>query len=166
MKTKEHEEKYFYKIIDSPTGKLTLIASNTALKAIFFGNTFHGFNKKNPINEENDIISKTEKELLEYFKGERKSFDIPLDPDGTDFQKQTWNELSKIPYAETVSYQELAKRVGDIKKARAVGNANGKNPISIIIPCHRVIAKDGSLGGYGGGLKIKEFLLNLEKHNN
>ncbi len=166
MKTKKHEEKYFRKIIDSPTGKLTLIASNTALKALLFSNTYHGFNKKNPINEENDIISKTEKELLEYFKGERKFFDIPLDPDGTDFQKQTWNELSKIPYAEKVSYQELAKRVGDIKKARAVGNANGKNPIPIIIPCHRVIAKDGSLGGYGGGLKIKEFLLNLEKHNN
>ena len=166
MKTKKPEEKYYHKIIDSPIGKLTLIASNIALKALFFGNAFHGFNKKNPIYEENDIIVKTEKELSEYFKGERKYFDVPLDPDGTDFQKQTWNELSKIPYAETVSYQELAKRVGDIKKARAAGNANGKNPIPIIIPCHRVIAKDGSLGGYGGGLDIKEFLLNLEKHNN
>lgn len=101
-------------------------------------------------------------QLREYFAGTRKVFDIPLDIDGTDFQKTVWNELLKIPYGKTISYKTLSEKLGDIKAIRAVGKANGQNPIAIIIPCHRVIGSDGSLTGYAGGLAIKEKLLHLE----
>jgi len=106
---------------------------------------------------------KAEKQLSQYFAGERQIFDIPLKPIGTDFQLSVWNELQKIHYGETISYQELAEKVGDKNRSRAVGNANGRNPIPIIIPCHRVIRKNGDLGGFGGGIKIKEKLLELER---
>ena len=92
-------------------------------------------------------------------------FKIPLKFIGTYFQKKVWQELMKIPFGETICYQELARRIGDIKMARAVGNANGKNPISIVVPCHRVIAKNGTIGGFTGGIEKKIFLLNLENHN-
>jgi len=101
-------------------------------------------------------------QLREYFAGTRKVFDIPLDIDGTDFQKTVWNELLKIPYGKTISYKTLSEKLGDVKAIRAVGKANGQNPIAIIIPCHRVIGSDGSLTGYAGGLAIKEKLLHLE----
>ena len=107
----------------------------------------------------NLLQPQTEKQLSEYFSGKRKDFDIPLAPKGTVFQLMAWRELSKIPYGETISYGEQARRVGDIKKARAVGMANGQNPISIIIPCHRVIGSSGVLTGYAGGLDVKEKLL-------
>jgi methylated-DNA-[protein]-cysteine S-methyltransferase len=107
----------------------------------------------------------TEKQLSEYFKKERKVFSIKLDPIGTEFQLTVWNKLLQIPYGETISYQELASRIGKKNASRAVGNANGKNPIPIIIPCHRVIRKNGSFGGYAGGLKVKKYLLELEKNN-
>ena len=103
------------------------------------------------------------KQLNEYFDGKRKEFDIPLVIQGTDFQKKTWSALSDIPYGETRSYQEQAVAVGNPKAVRAVANANRNNRISIIIPCHRVIGKDGSMTGYGGGIWRKEFLLKLEK---
>ena len=102
------------------------------------------------------------KELDGYFQCKRKVFSVPLDIRGTDFQKRVWNELLKIPYGETVSYKHIANKLGDEKNVRAVGGANGANPIPIIIPCHRVINADGSLGGYTGGLGIKEKLLKLE----
>jgi len=100
-----------------------------------------------------------------YFKGELTSFDVKFNISGTSFQKKVWQELEKIEYGETISYGEIAKRVGNPKAARAVGMANSKNPIPIIIPCHRVIGKDGSLTGFGGGLEIKQYLLELEKRN-
>ncbi len=101
-------------------------------------------------------------ELQEYFAGRRREFTIPLDLRGTEFQLRCWRELLRIPYGETRSYAQLAEAVGSPKGFRAVGHANGQNPIAIIVPCHRVIASDGTLGGYGGGLRIKEELLRLE----
>ncbi len=101
-------------------------------------------------------------QLREFFAGTRKKFDVPLDIEGTEFQKKVWNELKKIPYGKTISYKTLSEKLGDVKAIRAVGKANGQNPIAIIIPCHRVIGSDGSLTGYAGGLAIKEKLLHLE----
>ena len=101
-------------------------------------------------------------QLDEYFSGKRTKFSLELNPVGTEFQKTVWQELQKIPYGSTINYGELAKRIGNPKASRAVGAANGKNPIGIIIPCHRVIGKDGSLTGFGGGLSVKELLLKLE----
>lgn len=114
----------------------------------------------------NEITKKTIDELQEYFSGMRKSFTVPLEMEGTEFQKKVWNELTKIPYGETISYQELAIKIGDIKSSRAVGMANNKNRIAIIIPCHRVIGKNGKLVGYAGGIDKKDILLVSERSNN
>lgn len=108
------------------------------------------------------ILAKTVKQLDEYFSGERKVFDIPFDLQGTSFQKLVWRQLSNIPFGTTVAYRDIAQKIKNPKAMRAVGSANGKNPICIIIPCHRVIAADGSLGGYSGGLAMKRKLLALE----
>jgi len=116
-------------------------------------------NRKVEFDENNDI----QKQLTEYEKGSRKKFDLPLHLIGTDFQKQVWNALLEIPYGETRSYQEIAIRIGKPKALRAVGGACNRNPIGIIVPCHRVIGKNGSLTGYAGGLSYKELLLNHEK---
>ena len=113
-------------------------------------------------NSNHPMIVKTKAQLKEYFSGKRKTFDIELCIEGTPCQKQVWQELSKIPYGQTISYGEQAQRLGDKNKARAVGLANGRNPVSIIVPCHRVIGNGGHLTGFGGGLKNKELLLSLE----
>lgn len=110
-----------------------------------------------------ETLEEARKQISEYFKGERKEFQLPLKLKGTDFQKKVWKSLEDIPYGETKSYQEIAEAVHSPKAFRAVGNANNKNPISIILPCHRVIGKSGKLVGYGGGLDKKEFLLELER---
>jgi len=138
-------------------GNLLLVSDGDSLIEIRFDN------EGNITNSDIPILVETEKQLKQYFAGERRTFDIPLKPIGTNFQLSVWNELKIIPYGETISYQQLAERVGDKKKSRAVGNANGKNPIPIIIPCHRVIRKSGDLGGFGGGIKIKRKLLELEQ---
>ncbi len=117
------------------------------------------------VGGENPHFDTLRKQLNEYFKGERKDFDIPLDLVGTDFQKEVWMSLLQIPYGTTISYGEQAKRIGRPKSVRAVANANGKNKISIILPCHRVIGSDGKLTGYGGGLWRKEKLLEFERQN-
>ena len=111
-----------------------------------------------------DVIEKAKYQLDEYFLNKRREFDIPLLFVGTDFQKKVWNELLKIPYGTTISYGELARRIGMPNAVRAVANANAVNAISIIVPCHRVIGSNGSLTGYGGGLERKRFLLDLEKN--
>lgn len=113
--------------------------------------------------KETEQIKEAGKQIDEYLKGRRKEFDLPLEPRGTDFQKAAWNALLTIPYGETRSYKQMAEQVGNPKASRAIGLANNRNPIAIVIPCHRVIGADGKLVGYGGGLDIKEFLLNLEK---
>lgn len=112
--------------------------------------------------KETPLIKKTIQQLTEYFEGQRKTFDLPLKIDGTEFQKRTWLELTKIPYGKTISYKELAKAVGNEKACRAVGMANNKNKIMIVIPCHRVIGSNGDLTGYAGGVNIKKQLLDLE----
>ena len=115
------------------------------------------------ILEETELILQCKMQLDEYFRGERKTFDLPLAPKGTDFQKKVWNALQKIPYGETKTYGEIAAAVGNPKGARAVGMANNKNPIGIIIPCHRVVGANGKLVGYAGGMDKKEWLLQLER---
>ena len=112
-------------------------------------------------------VEKCKKQLEEYFSGKRKSFDLKLDMRGTEFRKKAWNELLKIPYGETITYGEQARRLGNPKSSRAVGQANGDNKILIVVPCHRVIGKNGKMTGFSseGGIKIKEYLLELEKNN-
>lgn len=114
------------------------------------------------ITNESEILKEANKQLQEYFSGKRKMFSLPLAPNGTEFMKKVWNRLIEIPYGKTQSYKEVAGGIGNPKACRAVGLANNKNPIPIIIPCHRVIGADGRLIGYGGGLEIKAYLLNLE----
>ncbi len=109
-----------------------------------------------------DSLQKTIKQLTEYFEGSRQNFDLPLNPKGTDFQQKVWSQLQKIPFSKTTSYQKMANALGDPKVIRAAASANGKNPISIVIPCHRVIGSDGSLTGYAGGLHRKKWLLQHE----
>lgn len=159
---------FFYKVLNTPVGKLKIIASDNALHAVLFDKE-KGLRALDDIaliqDENHGVLKQTEQQLVAYFAGKSKRFTVPLSPQGSIFQLKAWKELQKIPYGQTISYGEQARRVGDVKKARAVGLANGRNPISIIIPCHRVIGADGSLTGFGGGLKTKEFLLNLERHN-
>ncbi len=147
----------------STIGPLYLVASKEGLHGVFF--------RKRPIpivenlgsvNPEEKILKETVRQLEEYFSGQRKTFDVSFNLVGTPFQKQVWAELSKIPFGKTVSYKDIASYIKNPKAVRAVGSANGKNPMSIIIPCHRVIAADGTLGGYGGGLTTKQQLLKLE----
>jgi methylated-DNA-[protein]-cysteine S-methyltransferase len=154
------------RIIESPAGRLLLAASDRALTHLLFADrevlreTVRGVQR--PGREQAAIIKETERQLQEYFRGRRREFDLPLTPQGTEFQRSVWAALQDIPWGETTSYGELAGRVGRPRAARAVGAANGANPISIIIPCHRVIGADRRLTGYGGGLPAKEFLLDLE----
>lgn len=144
---------YNYKSI---IGDIFIVADEDNLISILF--------KSNNIkNGANKIIKQTIKQLDEYFSGKRTSFNLPINPKGTEFQKKVWKELEKIPYGETCTYKDIALRIGNPNASRAVGNANNKNPISIIVPCHRVIGKNKKLVGYAGGLDKKEKLLTLEK---
>lgn len=156
---------WVFKTMKSPIGTLTIIASDSGLKAIMFEGEAKNL-KDVYLNIKSDnnhnLLKEAEKQLAEYFSKKRTSFDLPLDPEGTEFQKKTWEILSKIPYGQTISYSEQAKLIGDVKKTRAVGMANSKNPLAIAIPCHRVIGKNGTLTGYAGGINKKKFLLNLE----
>ncbi len=156
------ERTLFYKTIASPIGQLRLISGDKGLCAILFKdgqNTRLSFEGTLEKDDGHVILVKAEKQLNEYFAKKRKAFDVKLDLRGTIFQQMAWKQLQQIPYGTTISYSEQAKRVGDIKKARAVGMANGRNPIPIIVPCHRVIGESGKLTGYAGGLDIKQYLL-------
>ena len=146
----------FRAFYDSPVGILELTSTEKGLCGLYFME--HKPLPENP----NDILQKTAGQLDEYFNGSRKKFNLPLDIQGTDFQKKVWNELLKIPFGSTKTYLDIALALGDRKTIRAVGLANGKNKISIIIPCHRVIGSDGSLTGFGGGLPRKKWLLEHE----
>lgn len=152
--------------MDSKIGPLYLVASSTGLKGIFWKKQDVPMTDslgRNKGAEEVRLLAKAVHQLEEYLGGKRKSFDLPLDAAGTEFQQRVWKELEKIPYGETRSYADVARTLKNGKASRAVGAANGKNPLSIIVPCHRVIAADGSLGGYAGGLEIKSKLLELER---
>lgn len=146
----------------SPIGKLALIADEKALRGLYFEESRHGGPPEDAVPGSNAVIKKTCKQLDEYFAGKRDTFDLPLAPDGTAFQKQVWIALTKIPFGETRSYGEIAKSIGSPSASRAVGAANGRNPIPVIVPCHRVIGANGSLTGFGGGMKRKQYLLALE----
>ena len=149
--------------IDSPVGPLLLAAADDGLRAIEFHASRHPV-PRDPDWREGDhpLLQRTREQLGEYFAGERRTFDLPLAPRGTEFQRQTWQALATIPYGSTISYAQLASRVQRPKAMRAVGSANGRNPLPIVLPCHRVIGADGSLTGFGGGLPTKQYLLELE----
>ena len=149
-------EKFSYSY-DSPFGRVYIAESEGAITDVA-SHPIAGSDEK-----ETPLIKLAAEMLVEYFDGRRVDFDLPLRPEGTEFQKKAWNALLLIPYGQTRSYKEQAAAVGNVKACRAVGAANGKNPISIIIPCHRVIGSDKSLVGYGGGLEMKKALLELEK---
>ena len=156
--------KYYYTVMESPVGDITLIADDKSLCAIYWPNQQPN-EKKFPDLEKKDsnkVLRSTVKQLNDYFKGKRTQFDLPLRAVGTNFQEQVWKALTSIDYGDTVSYGDIAKDIKNPKAVRAVGAAIGKNPISIIIPCHRVIGSNGKLTGFAGGLSTKEFLLNLE----
>lgn len=144
-------------IISSPLGAIHLKADQEALYVLEFTDSLVTDDITN-----NPILRLAQKELNEYFKGSRKEFTVPIHLKGTSFQQRVWQELQNIPYGVTISYGELARRIGSPAASRAVGGANGKNPISIIVPCHRVINSNQQLGGYSSGLPRKVFLLNLE----
>lgn len=151
-----------YTCMESPVGPLLLAAGESGLHQIVFAGGKRA--KPNPEwLEDAKPLRETMKQLRAYFAGELKEFDVPLVPEGTVFQRSVWSKLCDISYGETISYGELARRIGNPKASRAVGLANGQNPIPIIIPCHRVIGSNGKLTGYGGGLPIKEKLLALEQ---
>lgn len=155
----------YYCYYKTPFGKL-LLTGNRMLESVHF--PLNGKKKKPGLDfvYSEKIFLQTLNQFESYFKGELTSFEVEFNISGTSFQKKVWQELEKIEYGETTSYGEIAKRIGNPKAARAVGMANNKNPIPIIIPCHRVIGKDGSLTGFGGGLEIKQYLLELEKKMN
>lgn len=150
-------ERLFSDVCDSPIGPLTLVLSEAGLVALEFGRREHP-----ECIPDSAKLAPWRRQLKEYFAGRREEFTLPLDIRGTEFQKSCWRELLKIPYGQTRSYRAVADAIGKPKAVRAVGAANGQNPIAIVVPCHRVIASDGTLCGYGGGLRIKEELLRLE----
>jgi|SRR5690554_1010419 len=145
-------------IVDSPLGKIEVNGDNSGIVSVIFLDSEEVIISETIPNELIDAAT----QLKEYFKGERKEFNLKLSPKGTDFQQKVWKELEKIPYGKTVSYQQIANNLGNPKVIRAAASANGKNPISIVIPCHRVIGSDGSLTGYAGGLHRKKWLLEHE----
>jgi methylated-DNA-[protein]-cysteine S-methyltransferase len=152
-----------YTQIESPLGPLLLVADDAGLRQILFVNGRHAAQPESSWEKDTAPFSETVRQLHAYFAGELENFDLQIAPEGTPFQLGVWRSLCEIPYGATVSYGELANRIGNPKACRAVGLANGSNPIPIVIPCHRVIGSNGKLTGYGGGLPIKEKLLALER---
>ena len=153
--------KSHFTLLPSPVGELLLTTDGKALTGLYFENDDVSRAQASRADD-HPIFKNTAKQLKEYFTGKRTEFDVPLNPTGTEFQLSVWRALSDIPYGQTISYGEQAKRIVKPTGSRAVGTANGRNPISIIVPCHRVIGANGSLTGYGGGLERKEMLLALE----
>ncbi len=154
-----------YKTMESPVGELKLVASDKGLVAILWENDHPDRVRLTDLVEDegNRILFETEQQLKEYFAGDRKSFSVPLDMRGTPFQKNVWEALLAIPFGETRNYGQLAKQLGNPRATRAVGAANGRNPLSIVVPCHRVIGSSGKLTGFAGGLETKAHLLGLER---
>lgn len=148
---------------NSPVGKLGIIEQNQRITNLFFCG-INDPNLEHVTERMTPTIKKAILELSEYFSGQLKIFDLPVEPFGTKFQVSVWRELTKIPYGQTCTYSNIAQMIGRPMACRAVGNANNRNPISIIIPCHRVVGKNNPWG-YAGGRDAKEFLINLEKHN-
>ena len=144
-------------VFDTPVGPMALEGTEDALTALYLPNT-----PVEPVGAETPLLARGRGELLEYLVGKRRTFDLPLKPQGTPFQQKVWSALADITYGQTITYGELARRVGCPKGSRAVGQANHRNPLPILLPCHRVVGANGTLTGYGGGLELKEWLLRLE----
>ena len=164
MKSVLNKRSYYYKTTKSPVGTLKLIATDKGLAAILWENDNPRRVPLTGLVEDNkqNILVETERQLNEYFAGKRDVFSIPLDIRGTAFQKNVWRALQAIPFGKTLSYGQIAKQLGRPTASRAVGAANGRNPLSIVVPCHRVIGSSGKLTGFAGGLDVKAHLLNLE----
>ena len=156
------DSRIFYTTLDSPVGALFLASDGEAITELFMEKHKGGPKPIDNWLRDDGLFREAAGQLRAYFAGELTEFDLPLATGGAPFQQRVWAELRKIPYGSTISYGELARRVGDPKASRAVGAANGSNPISIIIPCHRVIGSNGRLTGYGGGIERKKFLLEFE----
>lgn len=158
---------YFYKKMYSPVGELTLVANEEGLTAILWENDKPNRVRLGELTEDNiqPMLLATEQQLNDYFAGKLKKFNLKLNFNGTEFQKKVWNALLTIPFGETRSYGQIATQINHPRAVRAVGAANGKNPLSIIAPCHRVIGANGTLTGFAGGLKIKSYLLDIEKNS-
>lgn len=153
--------------MDTPVGELTLVAGAMGLRAVLWPDERDG---RVPLGDmtgggpgADAVLTAAREQLLEYFAGDRREFDLPLDPVGTPFQQEAWLALRTIPFGHTITYGEQARRLGDARKSRAVGAANGRNPISIVVPCHRVVGSTGSLTGFAGGLDAKAWLLRHER---
>jgi methylated-DNA-[protein]-cysteine S-methyltransferase len=155
----------YYSIIESPVGKLMLVADVSALTGVYFVGHDHipAASRTWTLDAQNPVLQKTAKQLGEYFAGKRSSFSIPLRLSGTDFQEKIWKEIARIPFGETISYSDLAQRAGAPAAIRAAGTSTGRNPVAIIVPCHRIVEKSGGLGGFAGGLDRKRHLHKLEK---
>jgi methylated-DNA-[protein]-cysteine S-methyltransferase len=162
--TTEKQTTYSCKTMKSPVGKLKLVASDRGLAAVLWENDDPKRVRLSPHAESNEhpVLRETERQLNEYFAGKRKNFSLKFDFTGTEFQKEVWRVLVTIPFGETRSYGQIARQIGRPKAVRAVGAANGRNPLSIIVPCHRVIGSNGKLTGFAGGLETKASLLKLE----
>jgi methylated-DNA-[protein]-cysteine S-methyltransferase len=154
----------WYDTMDSPVGRLRLVAGEDGLRRICFPRERHPRPEDHDGDHAPARLAFARRQLEEYFGGKRRRFDLPLAPRGTAFQLRVWEALRSIPWGETWSYADLARELGKPKAVRAVGGANGRNPLPIVVPCHRVIGADGSLTGFGGGLQIKSLLLALEGH--
>jgi len=158
------QKRYVYKVTSSPVGRLTLVASDDGLAGILWPAERPGRVRLPQATEDrrHPVLVETERQLQEYFAGRRRAFALTLDVAGTAFQKKVWNALLTIPFGETRSYAQIARQIGRPTAARAVGAANGRNPLSIVAPCHRVIGSNGKLTGFAGGLETKAYLLALE----
>ena len=149
--------------IDSPVGELTLVARDGSLTGVYFPHHWYRPDPATFGDRDDAGFGEAKRQLAEYFDGGRERFDLPLDPHGDAFQHRVWELISRIPYGQTTTYGDLAKELGEGTLAKDVGAAVGRNPLSVIVPCHRVVGKDGSLTGYAGGLARKRFLLDLEE---
>ncbi len=165
MKRKDNTTNLSFKVVPSPIGKLKLVASDSGLLAILWENDNPRRVRLSELVERTDhpILLRAEKQLEEYFAGDRDCFTIPLDMRGTNFQKQVWKALLGIPFGQTSTYGQLANQLGNPRATRAVGAANGRNPLAILVPCHRVVGFSGKLTGFAGGLDAKAHLLKLER---
>ena len=152
-----------YEIAASPIGKLLLVADEHTLLELRFAGSWETKDIAPDWQRGGELLARVQDQLAEYFAGNRREFELPLAPEGTEFQRRVWRALCDIPYGQTVSYSHLARTIGAERAVRAVGAANGANPIAIIVPCHRVIGANGALTGFGGGLPVKRALLDLEQ---
>ncbi len=162
---RQARKRYVGKIIDSPVGKLTLVATDDGLAGILWEREGPaGLSLKLDVQDDDrhPVLLEAERQLGEYFAGRRKTFDLKLDVEGTPFQRAVWDALQTIPFGETRSYGDIARQIGNPAAVRATGAANGRNPVPIVVPCHRVIGSTGKLTGFGGGLDVKARLLELE----